>query len=557
MRKRIPLFLFILLLLLPLSSVTGQDDETIVIRGFGNIVTFNPVLTSDGASYQASSLLWPAPVEVDSFTGEPIPGLTSWTVSEDGLTYTFTIREGAVWSDGTPISADDMIFTLGAIQNQEIVTAVESNVALISEVNKIDDRTYEVVLNEPDCAAISQLGGIRFLPAHRFAADYSDFEDNPLNMNPDISGGPYILEEWAPDEGQRFRANPDYWAGMPNIPFLVNRVIGEQTVALQAIQAGEIDYTYFQGDLFQQLENLDNLQYQFFPQLSVNFLSLNWVDPTDPQAAYDEEGNPVEQAPHPIFSDVNVRKAVAMGYNKADILATLGGDTGGTRLVGVVAPTITWAYNTNLEPYPYDPEMAAQILEEAGWVDSDGDGVREKDGVPLAFTIRYSNILNLFETTALVVQDQLSQIGFGVELELVEWANYIDEVYFGQQYDATPMSNSGGTAPPDPNDFTSLLMSTEDIPGGGNNLASYVNPEIDELIRQARTVPGCATEDRAAIYYQIQELAHEDVAYDWTFTPNIYQVANKRIGNFEPGPAWVFYGYTGHVHKWTLDGSTE
>jgi peptide/nickel transport system substrate-binding protein len=557
MRKRLLFFLLVGILLFPLTSLNGQDDETIVIRGFGNIVTFNPLMTSDGASYQAYSLLFPAPVDVDSFTGEPIPGLTSWTVSDDGLTYTFTINENAIWSDGTPITSDDMIFTIGAIQNEEIATSLESNVALVSAVNRVDDKTYEVVLSQPDCAAIGQLGGIRFLPAHRFEPDYSDFLENSINTNPDISGGPYILEEWAPDEGQRFRANPDFWAGAPNIPFLVNRVVGEQTVALQAIQAGEIDYTYFQGDLFQQIENTENLQYQFFPQLSVNFLSLNWVDPENPQPAYDEEGNLVEQTPHPIFSDVNVRKAVAMGYNKADILETLGGETGGTRLVGVVAPTITWAYNTDLEPYPYDPEMAQQLLEEAGWVDSDGDGVREKDGVPLAFTIRYSNILNLFETTALVAQDQLSQIGFSVELELVEWANYIEDVYFGQNYDATPMSNSGGTAPPDPNDFTTLILSTEDVPGGGNNLASYVNPEIDELIEQARSVPGCATEDRAEIYNQIQALAHEDVAYDWTFTPNVYQVANQRIGNFEPGPAWVFYGYTGHVHKWTLDGNSE
>jgi peptide/nickel transport system substrate-binding protein len=282
-------------------------------------------------------------------------------------------------------------------------------------------------------------------------------------------------------------------------------------------------------------------------------MSLNWADPTNPQAAYDEAGNLVEQTPHPIFSDVAVRQAVAMGYNKTDILATLGGADGGTPLVGVVVPSIGWAYNSNIDPYPFDQAMAAQTLEGAGWVDSDGDGVREKDGVRLSFTIKYSNILTLFETTALVAQSQLSDIGFEVNLELVEWANYLDEVYFGQQYDATPMSNSGGTAPPDPNDFTTLIMSEEDVPGGGNNLASYINPEIDALVAQARTVPGCDTAARAEIYYQIQQIAHDDVAYDFTFTPNIYQVANARIGNFNPGPSWVYYGYAGHLHTWTLN----
>jgi peptide/nickel transport system substrate-binding protein len=549
-RLALPLLILVVAALMPVA-VIGQSADTLVVRGFGNIVSFNPHLSSDGASYQAYSLLFPAPFLTDSFTGAAVPGLTSWEISEDGLTYTFTIQEDAVWSDGTPITSADMIFSINAIRS-DVNTVLETNVASIADVRAVDDKTYEVILSSPTCTALSDLSAIRFLPAHRFAEDFSDFEDNPINMNPDVSGGPYILDEWAPDEGQSFHANPDYWAGEPNIPFLINRVIGDQAVAVQSIQSGDIDYTYFQGDLFQQIEDKSNLQFQSFPALSVNFLSLNWADGNNPQPAYDESGNLVEQTPHPLFSDPAVRRAVAMGFNIDDVLVTLGED-GGTPLVGVVSPTISWAYNNEMQRYPFDPDGAAQLLEEAGWVDGDGDGVREKDGVPLAFTIRYSNILQHFETTALVAQDQLSQIGFDVELELVEWANYLEQVYFGQSYDATPMSNSGGTSTPDPNDFASLILSAEDVPGSGNNIASYINPEIDALIEQARTVPGCAPEERAELYYQIQELAHEDVAYNWTYVPNIVQVANQRIGNFNPGPSWVFYGYTAYIHEWKLE----
>ncbi|MEL7435601.1 MAG: ABC transporter substrate-binding protein, partial [Chloroflexota bacterium] len=322
-------------------------------------------------------------------------------------------------------------------------------------------------------------------------------------------------------------------------------------------QAGEIDYTYFQGDLFEQIQSRDALQFSSFPQVSVNFLSMNWVDGTNPQPAYDEDGNLVDQVPHPIFSDIRVRQAVAQGWNKLDVLETLGGSEGGTPLVGVVAPAYAWAYNTELEPWAYNPEAAEALLDEAGWTDSDGDGIREcngcetaEEGTPLAFTIRYSDILQLFETSVLVAQDQLNQIGFDVSLELVEWSNYITDVYLGQSYDATAMSNSTAT---DPNTFTTLLASQQDIPGAGNNLASYVNPEVDALIEQARTVEGCDQAARAEIYYEIQRLTHEDVAYDWTFIPNIFHVANQRISGFEPGPSWVFYGYTAHVHEWSLD----
>jgi peptide/nickel transport system substrate-binding protein len=279
--KRSIIFLFVLLFIA--IPAFGQDADTIVIRGFGNIVTFNPALTTDGASQQAFSLLFPTLLDVDSFTGEVIPGLTDYSVSDDSLTYTFTIRDDANWTDGTPITSADAKFVLEATQQETINTSWEEEVSQIAAINIIDDKTFEIVLNEVNCAALGGLGGIYVLPAHKYAADFSDFESSDFNMNPDISGGPYILEEWAPDEFQRFRANPDFYGGAPHIPFLINRVIGEQALAIQAIQAGEIDYTYFQGDLFEQIQNKDALQYHTFPQVSVNFLSLNWVDPSDPQ----------------------------------------------------------------------------------------------------------------------------------------------------------------------------------------------------------------------------------------------------------------------------------
>lgn len=550
-------FVLVAMVLLLMSSMVAlaQDDETIVVRGFGNLTSFNPALVSDGASFQAYAVLWPTPYEIDKFTGEPVPGLTSWEISEDGLTYTFTIQEDANWSDGTPITSNDMKFVIDAIKTDEIASTQEANVEDIAEVNIIDDKTYEVVLSDLSCTAFSLMGGLRFLPSHRFADDFSDFETNEINTNPDISGGPYILEEWQPDAFQRYRANPDWWGGEVGIPFLINRVIGEQAVALQSIQAGEIDYTYFQGDLFAQIPDTSNLQWEIFPQMSVNFLAMNWADPNSPEPAYDEDGNALEQTPHPILSDVNVRKAIAMGFNVNDILATLGGEQGGSPLVGAVNPGVAWAYNNDIEPYAFDPDAAMALLEEAGWVDEDGDGVREKDGVRMSLNFRYSDILLFFETTALVVQDQLGDIGIEVNLEKVEWANYLTEVYFGQNYDLTAMSNSGGTGgAPDPHDFMTLLMSVEDVPGSGNNLTSYVNPDVDALITDARTLPGCDQDARAELYREIQQMAHDDVAYAWTFVPNIWQTANSRISDFEPGSSWVFYGYTSDIQNWGIGG---
>ncbi|MCB0105432.1 MAG: hypothetical protein KDE53_05975, partial [Caldilineaceae bacterium] len=360
------------------SSV--EQTGTIVIRNMGNLTSWNPTLTSDGASLQARNLLWPALINTDETTGEPIPGLQTWEVSDDTLTYTFHIRDDATWSDGTPISSTDVKFIIDAIQS-DIETVFETAVEQIVAVNIIDEKSYEVVLDENNCAFLPSFGSIRLLPAHKYAADFSDFESSDFNMNPDISGGPYILEEWAPTEFEAYTANPDYWGGAPAIPNLVNRVMEDAATGVQALQAGEVDYMTMQGDLFQQITNLDGLEYSSYPQTSVGFLSLNWKDPNDPQPAYDADGNPVEQAPHPLFGDVRVRKAVALGINVQDMIDAMGPD-GGTPLVGAVSP-ISWAYNSDLPRYEYDPEAAMALLEEAGWVDSDGDGIREKDGMKL------------------------------------------------------------------------------------------------------------------------------------------------------------------------------
>jgi peptide/nickel transport system substrate-binding protein len=276
-------------------------------------------------------------------------------------------------------------------------------------------------------------------------------------------------------------------------------------------------------------------------------LALNWADPDNPKSAYDEEGNLVEQAPHPIFSDVRVRQAIVMGYSKDDLLETLDGE--GVRLTASVIPTITWAYNTDLEPWPYDPERAAALLDEAGWLMNEDTGIREKDGMPLAFEILYSpGVTDLWDNIALIAQDQLSQLGMDVTLVPLEWGAFI-EVLLGQEFDALVVGFGGGY-PPDPNGIAgSITHSANDIVGSGFNMTSYVNPEVDRLLDEGKSVPGCAPEDRTPIYWEVQRILQEEVAYDFTVSPNQVRVLNKRIGGYELGPWWtVEY----EIQSWTI-----
>ncbi|MBN1966071.1 MAG: peptide-binding protein, partial [Anaerolineae bacterium] len=209
-----------------------------------------------------------------------------------------------------------------------------------------------------------------------------------------------------------------------------------------------------------------------------------------------------------------------------------------------------WAYNTDLTPWPYDPERALELLAEAGWTDSDGDGILDRDGEPFAFEILSSPLTDLWENIALVAQDQLSQLGMDVTVTTLEWGAFINDRLLPQQFDALVVGFGGGTIP-DPSAIAYPIMhSSNDIPGSGFNMTSYVNLEVDALLDEGRTVPGCSIEDRTPIYWEIQRITQEEVAYDFTVSPSQVHVMNARVQNFDPGP----WGDTWNVQEWALFG---
>lgn len=544
--KRYLLLSILLLVIVP--GVFAQDGAVLLRSTLGgNVSTLSPVLWADSASIDVGQFLWAGLFFPDPETAQPMPELTTWEISEDGLTYTFTIAADANWSDGTPITANDVRFTYDAIISDQVESPRKGDLELISDLTVLDDKTFSVTLSQPNCTVWgSAFTSLTPIPAHMYSDDLSEFMTNDFNIKPTVTSGPYIWGETSPDEYIRLTPNANYFKGAPQIPSVINRVIADPAIQNQALLAGEVDYAFMYPDQLEQLGDQSMFNVHVFGLNNTPMFIMNWGDPENPGAAYDADGNPTEQAPNQFFSDVLVRRAVMMGFDRAAIMETLGPD-GGYLQSGPITDMFSWV-GADVEPYPYDPEAAAALLDEAGWVMNDATGIREKDGLPFEVKLVYAPLVDLYTNIALVAQDQLGQLGIKINVESQEWSSYLTNVLLPQAFDLTIVGFGGGSEV-DGIAYNTLL-SENDVPGSGFNITSYINPEMDDLLKQGRSLVGCSAEERADIYRQVQQIAADDVAYGYTVGTNQVHVMNNRVTGFVPGP-WNIYK---DIEAWGTDG---
>ncbi len=530
----------------------------IIESSFADASQLNPILSADSASSDVNTKLYLALVRLHEETGEIIGEIAeSWDVSDDGLTYTFHLRDDIFWSDGEPLTAEDVKYTYDAIASDLVETPRKSNVELIDSIEALDDYTLQVNFREIDCTALQNFT-LGVLPAHAFADDYSDIMESPENSAPTVTSGPFVFSEWEPDSFVTLLANPDYYLGAPNVEGWTYRIFADQSAELEAVLAGETD-VYTAGPQFVSviegaIAEGEPLEIKKFFDDGYTYIGFNMANPENPQPGWedlDEDGEfdldepPLEQDPHPVFSDPAVRLAISHAIDYTNIInRVVFGE--GTQAVGNVLPAIEWAYNESLQPYVYDTEMAAQILTDAGWEDTNGDGIREKDGQQLRFSLMTNAGNEVRENIAQIVKDTLEseELGFAVDLEIIEFGTVVENL-LGQTFDAVIIgwTNLGS----DPED-SSFWAYRNDSPGGGFNFVSYYNEVVEENLNQARSLPGCDTGERGAMYSDIQAQILEDAPYAFLYVPLTNTVWNTRLQGIDPQPWQIYY----NVEDWFL-----
>ena len=424
-----------------------------------------------------------------------MPTVENGGVSADGTVLTMKLRDDLTWSDGEPLTAADFVFTYQ--MNVDPNNAVSSAYPYDTEVASVeapDDRTVVVTFNQAFIPWAANLWkGV--LPEHILGPVFEaegTIDNAEWNTAPTVSAGPFVFAEWESGSFARFVANDNYWLGRPLLDEIFIRFVPDDASQINALVAGD-------GDLG-----------TFFAYPDVPTLEEAGIEVITVQSGYNEGWFLyLGENAHPGMQDLRVRQALALGFDRAAINSDL--------LLGLTQPPSTYWENTpfadpSIEPWPYDPEQAAALLDEAGWVDSNGDGTRDKDGVELVLSYG-TTTREIRQDTQAVAQQQLSEIGIGLELSNADadtfFASYGDGGLAATgQFDIMEWSDSTNFPDPDWYYWLCSEIPSDDYPDG-QNWQAICDEQLDGWFQQQ--LAEADPEKRMQIFHQISRYIFEQV----------------------------------------------
>lgn len=472
------------------------EPVTMVIGANYLLDTINP--TVGWRNWPLRELWYDSPVEWTG-TSNVEPGLAeSWTTSEDGLVWTFKIREGVTFHDGTPCTAHEVAWTLNWILENRIPTQYIF-IYPFTEVVALDDTTLQITTEEPLATMISlALIYNWILPPHIWGEMSSDEILETTDLSVTVGTGPYKVVDYSKDEYMIMEVNENYWRGKPPIDRIVWQAYPNPDAMLQALLGGEVDlvgiYEPVPATSVSTLQDAGNVEVLFGLGYKVNHLVINSYDAgTQPESLWDPA----------------VRLAIAYGVDKQKIVdvAYLGY---ATPAVSVLPPAVGDYVNSDLVDIPFDPEAGARVLDEAGYVDSDGDGVREySDGSPLEYRL-YG--LEGGTTTRIVeiIAEGLEQVGIKANVTVMK-QDEMQALYPDHDFD---MISRSWFIDPDPDFLLSLFtcgarcVSKEEC---GWSDSGYCDEAYDEMYYEQATL--LDRDDRRDLVWDMQEYIFEARPY--------------------------------------------
>ena len=506
-----------------IPAAQAGDRGTLVIRSRAIPENYNPLLADVRVWLYDGLVRFDADMNI-------VPDLAeSWTTSDDGLVYTIVLRQDVVFHDGTPMTADDVIFTAELTLNEATGSAYRSKFIVNGEPvvwAKVDDYTVTVTLPQPSSsflAKLSRADEIFFciLPKHLLEG-VTDLATAEFNQNP-VGTGPFKFVEYSADERLVMAAHDAYHLGTPGVAEVIRVALPQEQSALAALKAGEVDITTLNESGNVKAAEEDST-------LTIHRYNSNWVF-----AARFNFANPILQ-------DISVRKAITQGIDRVNLVAAA---ISATAMVGNSPISFGWAANPNVTIYDYDSAAAATLLDEAGWT---GSSTRSKDGTDLKLRLTIDPGYGAPDLAA-GIQALLGQIGIEIEIIQLESATLDTTVFEERDFDIYLGWQGFGVDP----DIASRWLTVVDGANASylDNPAGYSNPEVDAALGAAAVA--LTQEDRAAGLWLAQELITADCAAVWLQLWEATSAVGPNVGGLSLPPSTADMDNTGIFREpWML-----
>ncbi|MCZ8514262.1 ABC transporter substrate-binding protein [Paenibacillus filicis] len=489
------------------------QDTLIVGRG-GDSASLDPSIVTDGESIKIAQQVFDKLLEYKPGTTEVQAGLAeSWKVSSDGLQYTFTLRKGVKFHDGTDFNADAVVFNFNRWSDPKSPYKFQGDSfdyytsmfgaddkRVIKEVKAIDPNTVQFTLNKPSAPFLQNVA----MPAFSIGSPKAIQEKKEKFKSEPVGTGPFVFKEWKRNDSITLEKNPNYWKqGLPKLNKVIVRAIPDNSARFTALQNGELDLIEgINADDLKTLEGNKNLQKVIRPSFNVGY--FGFVTTKKP------------------FDDPKVRVALSYAVNKKAIISAFFG--GLAEPATNPMPPSLWGYNKDVQDYPYDLEKAKSLLKEAGY----------PNGLPGEYVFYAMPVSRPYmqdaKKVAEAIQADFAKIGVKTKISSPEWATYLDDVKKGEKDDLFLLGWTGDNG--DPDNFLYNQLDKDNI--GGNNRSRYSNDEVHSLLIEAQSATDKAK--REDLYKKAQVIMKKDAPWIPLVHSTPLLGAKANVAGFVPSP---------------------
>ena len=536
----------------PTASAATTDKPVaggrVVAGATGDPKTMQPIISTDTQSSFVWQWLYLGLTRTNYKTGETESSLAEkFEQSKDGLTLTYTLRDNLQWSDGTPFTGEDWRYTVHSVARsaktvrkstfQDIVGWADYRDGKTNSISGItvgsNGKTIEIKFAKVFCPATAAMGGAGggILPSAAFKKVYDPYttdtkqniDDNPLNMNPPASMGPFVFKEFKPGIQVTLGRNDKYFRGAPLLDEFVIKVYADATAIKNALVTGEVTYGTVEAKDYEEVKKVDSLKDFRYKTSTYNYIGWN-----------------AKAAKAPWLANKQVRQALWYGINVDAIMQKIVFGLG--TQVYAHTPPPSWAYDeAGLNKYKNDVAKAKSLLEQAG-AKMGSDGIyRWTDGSTMKMRIETNQGNNARETILQFAQEQYKQIGIQIDPLLESFNALLDRTDPGTDFEGFIIGWSLG-ADPDP---YSIWHSSQQGKGQFNNIG-YNSPTVDQALLENRNGPDCSQTARKAALKKVDQALNDEAPYTFLYSADGLFFANKQLQSVDPST----YSSTWNIEKW-------